>query len=355
MHALVGEVPALARVPLLAAPFVLPLELDDLVNSESLELPRLQACRLDGLCQPDGTGLRFFEVRAGDPSGQGMADAMSVSLSKVEALKPWLAGAPSLVEARRAMVNRAFPHHRARVAFVNEDDAFLVADTELMARAFRTAGHEAVRVDPRNLEWDGRTLSANGHVIDAVLRDSHEELTVSPGRPATGALWSALQAGLARFNPFRDVWFDDKASFAMLWQQRETLPPDEREVVERHLPETRVVQQADVERLQAEQGQWVLKPAQGFGVTIGCDVNSEAWNRALMNALMHRTIAQRFVPTAQQPAAFLEGDLIAWRDQYLTFSFWCHGGQFAGAFGRAGPGHVVNAQQGGGLGPLVFS
>lgn len=92
MQALVGEVPALARVPLLAAPFVLPIErraeiaracslmvsallriagperwnsavpmpneLDDLVNSESLALPRLQACRLDGLCQSDGTGLR---------------------------------------------------------------------------------------------------------------------------------------------------------------------------------------------------------------------------------------------------------------------------------------------------------
>jgi len=392
MQALVGEVPALARVPLLAAPFVLPSNkqdeitracrllisallriagperwnpaiprpagLEELIESEALTLPRLGACRLDALCQPDGSALRFLEIQASDPTGQGLVDAMTASLAQVAALQPWVSRASSLVEARRALVTRAIPSWRARVAFVNLDDAFLVADTELMARAFRKAGHEAVRIDPRNLEWDGRTLSAHDHVIDAVMRDSHEELTVSPGGATPSALWSAFQAGIARFNPFRDLWFDDKASFALLWEQRHTLPPDELESVEAHVPETRLVQRADLEQLRRTQTDWVLKPAKGyggFGVVIGCDVDGETWSRAVDLALRERTIAQRFVPLTPQPAAFLAGDAIEWRSQHLTFSFWCHDGQYSGAFGRAGSGRVINVHQGGGIGPLVFS
>ena len=144
----------------------------------------------------------------------------------------------------------------------------------------------------------------------------------------------------------------------MLWEQRHTLPPEEREVVEAHLPETRLVQHADLELLRREQTDWVLKPAQGyggFGVVIGCDVDAETWSQALDLTLRERTIAQRFVPLAPQPAAFLAGDGVEWHSQHRTFSFWCHDGLYSGAFGRAGSGRVVNVHQGGGIGPLVFS
>ena len=123
-----------------------------------------------------------------------------------------------------------------RIAVVNEDDSFVRSDTELMADFFRRQGHIAQRVDPRAFTSEGGELVANGQAFDLVIRDSHEELG-----PATGALNRALEAGLPRFNPFRDVWFDDKACFALLWSHRGALPSEERAAIERHIPQTVVV------------------------------------------------------------------------------------------------------------------
>lgn len=296
----------------------MPDGLERLVATESLELPRLSACRLDALCDADGTNLRFLEVQAGDPSGTGWTDCIAEGL----------AGYAPLTVQRRAQLPPG------RVAVVNEDGSFVETDTALMAQL---VGGQ--RIDPSRFAWDGARLTCGGVAFDAVMRDSHEELTLQPAK--TAALRAALEAGLPRLNPFRDVWFDDKACFAMLWAQRASWP-----AVAAHVPETFVVTPPDAARLRAERAAWVLKPAVGyggFGVVVGDASDAATWDAAVAEALTRRTVAQRFVPGGKRPDG-----------RYVTFSFWVIGGAFAGAFARAGTRPVVNVHQGGGIGPVVF-
>lgn len=303
-----------------AAP--MPDGLARLVETEDLALPRLNVCRLDALCEADGSGLKFLEVQAGDPSGAAWTDAIA------DALKDWfpMQGYQPLIAARRALL----PPHVRRVAVVNEDHSFVRSDTDLMAKLL--APLEAQRIDPSRFEpgaWD------------AVIRDSHEELTLAPAK--TAALHRALEAGLPRLNPFRDVWFDDKVCFALLWAARASLPADERAAVEAHVPETVLVEPG--QRFDRED--WVLKPAVGFGgfgIVVGATVDDAQWAAALAGP--HRLVAQRFVRVPQQA--------IAGRPQHVTVSFWLHGGTLTGGFARAGDGPVVNVHQGGGIGPLIW-
>ncbi len=384
------DLPSVRRVPLLAAPVVWPKRLEasvaraceglrrallrvagpgrwpagvpmpeglaPLIETEPLTTPLLGACRFDAVGDRSGA-LWFVEVQAGDPSGPGLVDALVKALRESPKLRPWLASTTSLVEARRRWLNETVGTPLARVAFVNDDGCLLEADTELMARHFRAEGVTAQRLDARAFRWNGATLSAHGQAFDVLLRDSHEELTLA--RDAVDPLWRALEAGLPRLNPFRDVWFDDKTCFALLWAKRHSLPAVEREIVERHVPETRVVEPNFHSRLLAERPAWVLKPTTGFGgyeVTVGAEVDEAQWRLAVARTETRPTVAQRFVPVARETVASFTGPhrAVTWSERFTTLSFWCHGGRFSGAFVRAGDHRVVNVHQGGGLGPLVF-
>lgn len=316
----------------------MPEGLGPLIDAESLDLPRLGVCRLDALCHADGTGLKFVEIQAGDPSGAAWTDAIADAFREVFPMQSYT----PLIPLRRALL----PAHVQRVAVVNEDHSFVRSDTDLMAKRL---GLPARRIDPTRFAWDGARLTHEGVAYDAVVRDSHEELTLAPTQ--TAALQRALAAGLPRLNPFRDVWFDDKACFAMLWAARAALPADERAAVEAHVPETVLVEPG----MRFDRAEWVLKPAVGyggFGVVVGPAVDDAQWNAAL--AAPHRTVAQRVVAVPRQEVDRLEGGAVVKRRQHVTHSFWCHGGTFSGGFARAGQTPVVNVHQGGGIGPLIW-
>ena len=333
----------------------MPDGLEPLISSERLGLERLGSCRLDALCNPDGSGLKFLEIQAGDPSGLGWVDAMAAALRAVPALAPWMKHWRPLLSGRTLQVLRALGGQLPTVAVVNEDGSFVVTDAALMASQL---GLDADRVDPRSFAWDGARLTSGGKQYDVILRDSHEELTVAPGRAACEALWRALEAGFPRVNPFRDVWFDDKECFALLWGARASLPADERAAVEAYVPPTLRVDAANAAQLAAEQEQWVLKPAVGYGgfdVVVGAAVDARTWAEAVRRATTRRTVAQHFVAVGRPRVARLDAGGITWRAQHLTVSFWCHGGVFSGGYARAGDQPVVNVHQGGGIGPLVFS
>lgn len=334
-----------------------PAGLERLVETEDGALERLDSCRLDAVCSDNGGDLQFVEIQAGDPSGSAWVDGISAALAEVGPLRPWARLAPSLIGAHHGHVTSGLPRG-GLVAFVNEDTSFVRSDHDLWAHFYRERGTRARRVDPRSFRWDGERLTADGEPVALVVRDSHEELTLSPGPGSTAALWRALEAGLPRFNPFRDVWFDDKACFAILWARREALPADERDVVERHIPPTFMLDGPWAQRARTERERWVVKPAEGyggFGVVVGADTTVAEWDQALDQALTRRSILQQRVVVGPWDVARLVGDSVEWRRQHVSVSFWCHGGQFTGGFARAGATSVVNVHQGGGIGPLVFA
>ncbi|MEW5848512.1 MAG: hypothetical protein AB2A00_06840 [Myxococcota bacterium] len=340
-----------------------PPHFDDLLSSEPRNLPPLGACRFDALYDPASGALSFVEVQAGDPSGAPWVDGIVAALSSVHVLEPWMKHADHLIPAHLRHVQRTYREvwrgqDDPLVAFINEDGSFVRSDHELWAHLFRRHGVRAVCADPRAFTWDGAHAHLDGHTVDLVIRDSHDELTISPGPDATRPLRSALQAGLPRFNPFADVWFDDKTCFVDLWHHADRFPAEERELIRRHIPRTERVTPDLTEYLRQHREDWVLKPADGyggFGIVVGRDVDDSRWSAALEEALRKRTVAQFYVDVPRVAVARTRAHDVEWRDQHLTVSLWCHGGEFSGAYARAGDGKVVNVHQGGGIGPVVFT
>ena len=341
-----------------------PAGLDALLTSEPHHLPRLGSCRFDALYDPGSRALQFVEVQAGDPSGAAWVDGIGAALASVPALQTWMRHADGLVAAHRRHVLDTYnqgpaPNENPLIAFVTDDAGFVRSDHDLWAWLYRAAGSRAVRLDPRTPTLDGTRLLANGEAVHLVIRDTHEELTISPGPVATDCLRRALLAGLPRFNPFSDVWFDDKSCFVSLCERADAFPDDERQAILAHLPTTRHLTERAAEDVRRCKDAWVVKPADGyggFGISIGRDVTQAAWESALNAGIQSRCLLQAYVPVPRMRVARTTADGgVSWKEQHLTLSIWCHGGRMSGAYARAGDGNVVNVHQGGGIGPVVFT
>lgn len=87
----------------------------------------------------------------------------------------------------------------------------------------------------------------------------------------------------------------------------------------------------------------------GFGITTGREVSRADWEAALEEALKGDYAVQEFVsiPIESFPI-FHERGYQGFEPRNVNINYWCHDGQFAGAFLRASKGSLINVHQAGG-------
>jgi uncharacterized circularly permuted ATP-grasp superfamily protein len=224
--------------------------------------------------------------------------------------------------------------------------------------------------DPRELEWDGKSLVARDKKIDLVYRRVLINDVVA--KPAEcSALVKAYSANaVCVANNFRCKIAHVKAFFAVLTEEQNgaLFSHGERELIRKHIPWTRVV--ADVKTahygqpiellsfIRKERENLVLKPSDeygGSGVTLGWETSEAAWAAAIERALSAKNgvwIVQERIPIRREVFPYIaDGGKVDYRDMLVDFAPYLFRGKLCGFLTRLSATGLANVTSGGGQVP----
>ncbi len=254
-------------------------------------LARLDAYAVNG--QP-----LFLELNAENPAGMGYASVLGPLFAADYPGHAFLDPVPRVIHTVRGLAREwGVRARRFGVAIVDLPGVATAPEFDLLAAAFRAAGHPTIVAEPAQLSFDGEGLYAGNFRVDVLYR----RFLVRDLRTHPEALAPVLEAYRARrvcmVNSLRTCLLHNKAIFALLHDESFPLSPAERRLVSRHFPLTLLVSSANQDRLRRERERWVLKPVDahgGQGVVLGWLATEAEWGEALSRPIAQ--VAQARVP-----------------------------------------------------------
>ncbi len=237
------------------------------------------ASRLDAFLLPDS--LKFAEYNGESPAGAGYAETLAEifrelpvmgKFAQMYEVHSYPLSAKLLDALLMSYLDWGGSSTKPQIAVVDWEDVPTVSEFEILRERFEKMGIPTLIADPRELEWDGKSLVAQDKAVCVA-------------------------------NNFRCKIPHVKAFFAVLTDEQNgaLFSHGERELIRKHIPWTRVV--ADVGTahygqridllafIRKERENLVLKPSDeygGSGVTLGWETNEADWDAAIERALLDR-------------------------------------------------------------------
>ncbi len=340
------------------------------------------ASRLDAFLLPGS--LKFTEYNGESPAGAGYSETLSEifratpmmkEFAKTWEIHSYPLSAKLLDALVRTYLDWGGKTHRPQMAIVDWKEVPTWSEFEILKERFEKLRVSVVLADPRELDFDGKRLSAKGKKIDLVYRRVLiNDIVARPKECA--ALVKAYEAGTTCVaNNFRCKIPHVKAFFAVLTDGKNArlFSAEERDVIREHVPWTRVVEDVRsdydgepielLDYIRKKQETLVLKPSDeygGTGVTLGWKVNAKEWESALQEALpggekskAHGCwIVQEKIPLRREPFPTIVGSgKVEMQDMLIDFAPYLFGGKLAGFLTRLSTSDLANVTSGGGQVP----
>jgi hypothetical protein len=272
--------------------------------------------RLDGSFK--GGRPVFLELNADMPQGIGINDSFSGFLSSLPFFDEFEGKHPtSAIPIRDLFLQALLTEWAAwgssrvpRICLITwHDDPVRLKDMHLNAGYFASQGVETLVADPRDLEFNGVTLAANGKAIDLVYRVVSTAETLLHPDEMEALILAEKSGAVLSVNSFRSELLGNKTMFALLQDEdfQHLLTSEERSAVRNSIPWTRIMRDGhdtDPAGDPIDLAAWVLdhrkelvlKPSHDFGghgVTLGSLVSGREWSSAASNALENDFIVQK--------------------------------------------------------------
>jgi len=339
--------------------------------------PASTASRLDAFLLPDS--LKFAEYNGESPAGSGYTETLSEIFRELPVMKEFAKSfeihsyplSAKLLDALIASyLDWGGTTKRPQMLIADWREVPTWSEFEILKARFEKMGVPVEIADPRDLMFDGKTLSAHGKKIDLVYR--RVLINDILARPAEcKALVDAYEANaVCVANNFRCKIPHVKAFFAVLTDERNAgmFSFDEREMIRAHVPWTRVV--GDVQTahygehiellpfVRRERNKLVLKPSDeygGSGVTLGWETDERAWDAAIEKAIAPNNgcwIVQERIPIRREVYPWVGADgEVEFRDMLVDFAPYLFRGKVAGFLTRLSATGLANVTSGGGQVP----
>jgi uncharacterized circularly permuted ATP-grasp superfamily protein len=334
------------------------------------------ASRLDAFLLPDS--LQFAEYNAESPAGLAYAEKLADIFDELPVMKRFaeryrvrkFALIRPILEAQLASYREwggtASP---PTVAIVDWREVPTWSEFEILQANFQREGVPTIVCDPRDLEFDGRHLAAQGRRIDLLYRRVLiNDIVAHPSE--CDALVKAYAAGaVCVSNPLTCKIAHKKAFFAVLTDDRNAtlFSPAERELIRRHIPWTRLLADTRTSRdgesfalldyVRRRRTTFVLKPNDeygGTGVTLGWETSEPAWDAALDRALADRNsawVVQERINVRREIFPMQTETGVEMRDMLVDFAPYIFRGRMAGFLTRLSSTGLANVTSGGGQVP----
>ena len=328
------------------------------------------AARVDAFLLPDS--LQFAEYNAESPAGPGYSQRLAELFDEgplmarfrtsyaVRHYTPIAHLLEALLESYRDWGGSASP---PQIAIVDFRGVPTWSEFELLRDAFAAAGVPTLVADPRDLEFDGRALAANGRRIDLVYRRVLiNDIVARPDE--CRALVEAYRArAVCVANTLRCKIAHKKAFFAVLTDERyaSLFSPAEQDVIAAHVPWTRVVREQGAEDIRRRRDQLVLKPNDeygGTGVTLGWEMSEAEWDAAIERALAETDrgwVAQERISIRREVFPVCSSAGVTDRDMLVDFAPYLFRGRVGGFLTRLSASGLANVTSGGGQVPAFVA
>jgi len=340
------------------------------------------ASRLDAFLLPDS--LKFAEYNGESPAGAGYAETlaeifralpMMTQFSKHYDVHSYPLSAKLLDALVMSYVDWGGTSKRPQIAIVDWREVPTWSEFEILKERFERMGVPVALVDPRDLVFDGKTLTAQGTKIDLVYRRVLiNDIVARPDEcEALVKAYSANAVCVA--NTFRCKIPHVKAFFAVLTDERNgaLFSHQEREVIHRHIPWTRVVEDGGTAHygqhidllsfIREKRENLVLKPSDeygGSGVRLGWETNEHDWDEAIARAVSATKpgeqncawIVQERIPIRREVFPYITPDkTVESRDMLVDFAPYLFRGKLCGFLTRLSATGLANVTSGGGQVP----
>ena len=258
--------------------------------------------------------------------------------------------------------------HAPRIAVVDWKEARTSSEFVAFEEFCRKEGYETVVADPRELEYDGRSLSHRGLKIDLIYR-----------RAVSGELFERLDEVSDMMQAFKDrnvcvvgsfrsdVAFNKKI-FALLHKPelRHFFTEEERALVQRHVPWSQPFEDTECdyrgeiigmsELAREQKDGFVLKPSalyEGRGVYLGFQKTESEWAGLIEKALKDDYVLQEFLPEPSMPLGIV-GDDFSLEPRFIHLGEFVFGGKFIGYYCRAAEGPLIDRTSNEHLAPCLI-
>jgi hypothetical protein len=339
--------------------------------------PASTASRLDAFLLPDS--LKFAEYNGESPAGAGYSETLSEIFSELPVMAQFAKkyevhsyplSAKLLDALLLTYLDWGGSAQRPQIAIVDWEEVPTWSEFEILQARFERMGVPTVIADPRELEWDGKSLIAKDKKIDLVYRRVLiNDIVAKPAE--CSALVKAYSANaVCVANNFRCKIPHVKAFFAVLTDEQNgsLFSHGERELIRKHIPWTRVV--ADVKTAHygqpvellafthRERQNLVLKPSDeygGSGVTLGWETSESQWDEAIERALTAKNgawIVQERIPIRREVFPYIANvGRVDYRDMLVDFAPYLFRGKLCGFLTRLSSTGLANVTSGGGQVP----
>ncbi len=203
------------------------------------------ASRLDAFLLPDS--LKFAEYNGESPAGAGYAEALAEIFRELPVMDRFAQmyevhsyplSAKLLDALMMSYLDWGGSSKKPQIAIVDWEDVPTVSEFEILQKRFERMGIPTLIADPRELEWDGKSLTAQDKKIDLVYRRVLiNDIVAKPAE--CSALVKAYSANaVCVANNFRCKIPHVKAFFAVLTgeQNGALFSHGERELIRKHIP-----------------------------------------------------------------------------------------------------------------------
>ncbi len=340
--------------------------------------PASTASRLDAFLLPDS--LKFAEYNGESPAGAGYTEVLAEIFRELPVMKNFAKGYQIHSYPLSAKILDALVMSYIDWGGTSKQPQMLITDWkevptwsefEILKERFEKMGVPVELADPRDLQFDGKQLTANGKKIALVYRRVLTNDIVA--RPAEcKALVDAVAAdAVCMANAFRCKIPHVKAFFSVLTDERNDglFSFGERDLIRKHVPWTRVV--ADVrtshygttvellEFVRRERQNLVMKPSDeygGSGVTLGWETDEQAWDATIEKAIAAQQtpsggcwIVQERIPIRREVFPWIQPDgKVEFRDMLVDFAPYLFRGKLSGFLTRLSATGLANVTSGGG-------
>ena len=339
--------------------------------------PASTASRLDAFLLPDS--LKFAEYNAESPAGAGYSETLAEIFRELPVMGKFaqnyeIHSYPLSAKLLDALVMSYLDwggsSAKPQIAIVDWEDVPTVSEFEILKERFERMGIPTLIADPRQLEWDGKSLVAEDKKIDLVYRRVLiNDIVAKPAE--CSALVKAYSANaVCVANNFRCKIPHVKTFFAVLTDEQNgaLFSHGERELIRNHIPWTRVVaddgtahygQHIDLLAfIRRERENLVLKPSDeygGSGVTLGWETSEATWDAAIENALSAKNgawIVQERIPIRREVFPYIaDVGRVDYRDMLVDFAPYLFRGKLCGFLTRLSATGLANVTSGGGQVP----
>jgi hypothetical protein len=330
--------------------------------------PASTAARADAFLLPDS--LQFAEYNAESPAGPAYSQRLGELFDRLPLMSSfkrqyevlYYQPIDDLLGALKGTYYEwGGTAPRPRMAIVDWRDVPTYSEFELLRDAFTSAGVPTVIHDPRDLEFNGRVLTAGGERIDLVYRRVLiNDIVARPDE--CKALVDAYRArAVCVANSLRCKIAHKKAFFAALTDERwdSVFDHGERAAIAPYVPWTRMVTDELADDIRRRREQLVLKPNDeygGKGVTLGWETTEGEWDTAIQRALddereHRRWVVQERIAVRRETFPICEGDSLVECDMLVDFAPYVFRGHVAGFLTRLSATGLANVTSGGGQVP----